>query len=124
MRIEFFSDEKILLIYGDADGAKVLHDRVSALASGGGGVVAVHELPGFESVEGCELFFSVGKTDRAAWRRIPPNRMECSIGPARWADVAGLIEPFCQPSFAPGFQHLDAGFSSEIRLILSRTRAW
>jgi len=124
MRIEFFPDKKVLLIYGAADGARALYNCVSALASEQAEVVAINELPGFEGIDGCELVFSVGKTDRGAWLRAAPNRIECSIRPVWWTNMAGLIEPFCQQSLTAGFQHLDAGFSSEISLVISTDRAW
>jgi hypothetical protein len=125
MRIEFFASEKIMLLYGTDTAAVVtLRDRVAGLASGVEERFAVHELPGFEAVDGCQLFFSTGKWNRGAFLARAPNTVEFTITPPWWDNVAGLLEPFCLESTTRGQQYLDYGFLSDITPVISRDRGW
>jgi hypothetical protein len=83
----------------------------------------VHELPGFESVDGCQLFFSAGAYDRGLTLISPPRTFELSIRPVWWDNIEGLLEPFCEPG-SVGFNDLDYGFFSDIDLIISTDRGW
>ena len=126
VRLEFFADEKVVLVYGtDAARVALLHQRIVGLASGRKERVAVHELPGFEPVSGCRLFLSVGKQDRGVWLAQRPNTLEWAITAGWWENVAGLLEPFCsEPTKEMGRNNLDYGFTSEITPIISLDRGW
>lgn len=113
------------MIYGtEPEAIEALAAAVQILSQGGQQRVAVHQLPGFESVDGCELFFAAAKSDRGVRLIAPPLIFECSIRPLWWDNVLGLLEPFCG-SFTPHrHQHLDYGWSSDIQLIISANRGW
>jgi hypothetical protein len=129
MKIEYFDilnqEEPVVLIYGnEPENVAILKDAVHDLAVGERDRVAVYELPGYEGVDGCQLFFSAGTTERGVWLISRPKTFECSIRPLWWDNIEGLLEPFCKKHNTPGFQDLDYGFYSKIRLIISTDRGW
>lgn len=128
MKIEYFhpvgKERPVVLIYGnEPKNVETLKNVVHDLAGGQRQRAAVHELPGFESVDGCQLFFSTGSYDRGLVLISPPKTFELRIRPVWWDNIEGLLEPFCEPG-SVGFNDLDYGFSSNIDLIISRDRGW
>jgi hypothetical protein len=129
MKIEYFDldkkDRPVVLIYGnEPKSVAILRDAVHALAQGEKARIAVHELPGFESVDGCQLFFSAEESDSGLRLIIPPRMFECSIRTTWWDNIEFLLEPFCEATASNGFQYLDYGFNSDIQLIISTDRGW
>jgi hypothetical protein len=127
MKIEFFDFGKVqhsvILIYGnDPKSLKVLSDNVLALAREKLRRFAVHDLPGFLGVNGCELFFSVGPINRGVRLISPPKTFECSFRNTWWDDIEYLIEAFRQSKISDRFQHLDYGLYSDIQLKISADR--
>lgn len=129
MRIEHFEpgdqDRPVILIYGNEPRVvKALLSAVRTLSQGSQLRVAVHELPGFESVDGCELFFFASNSDRGVQFIASPRSFECSIRPLWWENVVGLLEPFCSPHASHCHQYLDYGWHSDFQLIISTDRSW
>ena len=128
MKIEYFDSarkgESVLLIYGnEPENVTTLRKVVHQIANEQLERVAVHELPGFESVDGCELFFSLGPHDRGIVLLRQPRVFECRLRIVWWSNIEGLLEPFCESGFGDS-NNLDYGFSSDIGLIISRDRGW
>lgn len=93
---------------------------VAGLAVGSVERVAVHELPGVEPVDGCELVLRVRAWDQAVVQ-VGPASFECGFTSGTWDNVAGLIEPFATE--ASGYQWL-AGGPGEVSLLLSVSGKW
>lgn len=67
----------------------------------------------------CRLYLRTGKPREV--RSVAPGIFECVLSDGAWDNMAGLVEPFCEPE-AKGFQWLwDAG---GIRLLISRDGRW
>lgn len=129
MKIEYFDasdqDSAVILIYGNETKAvETLIAAVHALSQGSQDRVAVHQFPGFEGVDGCELFFAATRSDRGVWLTALPLSFECGIRPLWWENVLGLLEPFRGPLTSHGHQYLDYGWSSDVQLIISTNRSW
>ena len=127
MFIEHFADGSddcpLILLHGrDPAAAARLLERVRALAASRAERVSVHELEGFESVEGCELFLSLGMRDIGTQRLGVSESFECHLRPSTWNCVEGLLEPFTVRSFRDGFQWLDS--HGQIQLLISGHRGW
>jgi hypothetical protein len=80
IKIEYFAegseDCPRILIYGDdPETAARLREQVASLAEKRVQHVAVHEIPGFESVGDCLLFFSVGRSDWGTHRITSQERV-------------------------------------------------
>jgi hypothetical protein len=128
MKIEYFDSakkrESVLLIYGnEPKNVTTLRKVVHQLANEHLERFAIHELPGFEGVDGCELFFSLGRYDRGIVLLRQPRIFECSLRQVWWYNIDGLLEPFCESGTGES-NNLDYGFSSDVGLIISRNRGW
>lgn len=129
MKIEYFDasdqDSAVILIYGsDTEAVETLMAAVHTLSQGSQERVAVHQLPGFEGVDGCELFFAATRSDRGVCLTAPPLSFECGIRPLWWGNVLGLLGPFRGQFASHGHQYLDYGWSSDVQLIISTDRSW
>jgi hypothetical protein len=91
------------------------------LASGALERVAVHELPGVESLDECRLTLRVRPWDQAVICTGAPADFECGFTAGTWDKVAGLGEPFVQG--VGGFQWL-AGVPGEAQWLLSDNGQW
>ena len=130
MKIEYFDAEGVvdcplILIYGcEPEAADALVAAVRALSQEEQKRVAVHELPGFESVDKCELFFTATKSDKGVYFIAPPRSFECSIQPLWWGNVLSLLETFDWTIASHRHQYLDYGWYTEFTLIISTDRSW
>ncbi len=127
MHIEYFPDAAddcpLILLHGrDPEAAARLREQVAALAVERVQRVAVHEILGFESVAGCRLFASVGRSDSGTRQLREQQEFECQLRPVTWHNVEGLLEPFTERTFYDGFQWLDS--HGNIRLLISGHRGW
>jgi len=100
MKLEYLPDGSpdcpILRIYDfDEPAAQHLQGLFSNLAIGSVWVVALHELPGVESVAGCTLTLRVTGRDRGVIQVGDSNSFECHLRQATWEQLADLTEPFC-----------------------------
>jgi hypothetical protein len=124
MDIEYFPEPKILLIYGHQPKI-IAHFREQIAALGEKRVVTfpVHELQGFRSIGGCQLFVSNAASDYGTRLVNKPLTFECKLRPITWDNIEGLLEPFCDGSyFAGNHQFLDS--HGKIQLIISGSRGW
>lgn len=127
MFIEHFPDGSddcpLILLHGrEPEVAARLREQVTALAASRVERVAVHDLPGFESVDGCRLFLSVGNWDRGTHALREQQSFECQLRPIGWHNVEGLLEPLTDRFFYDGFQWLDS--HGKIQLLISGHRGW
>jgi hypothetical protein len=128
MRVEYFAngsaDCPLVLLYGsNPTHASTLSAALQNLANGFETRIAIHELLGFVSISGCQLFASVAETDVGVVAITPAVVFDCSLRPRTWDDTVALIEPFCHPNaVSRHFQYLDG--RGDIRLMISTDRAW
>lgn len=127
MKIEYFylgpQKTSYVLIYGnEPEKAALLRKSVRALADGIRERVAVHEIPGFEGVDGCQLFLSTGAVEKGLKLVTPPKTFDCILRFTFWDNMKVLLDPFCSPQQNKKFQVLSEGFSSTVDLILSTDR--
>jgi hypothetical protein len=127
VHIEFFLDGSddcpLVLLHGrDPEAAAHLREQVASLATERVQRVAIHEVTGFESVAGCRLFASVGRSDLGTRPLRADHEFECQLRPVSWQTVEGLLEPFTERTFFDGFQWLDS--HGKIRLLISGHRGW
>jgi hypothetical protein len=127
MRIEFLehtSEGPVILLWGDEPAAVgLLRQQVGELAREGLDEFAVHDLPGFEALDGCRLTFALSRRDRGV-HPAEDGGFVCQLRSVWWENVEGLLEPFCQPRSGAGHQFLDYGWSTDIGLVLSTAREW
>src|SRR5690242_9320082 len=121
MKVEYFGesavDSPLVLLYGsDPNDAVTLSTAFAALAKSSVSRVAVHELPGFVSIDGCQLFGSVEGSDVGVKMIGPHAVFDCSLRPHTWDDIVGLLEPFSHAAGTTGarFQYLNE--TGEFRL--------
>lgn len=129
MRVEYFADGSdecpLILLYGaDPKDAATLSEAFHSLTKPGASLVAVHNLPGFSSVDGCRLFASRSEADRGVTMIQSPKQFDCFLRAESWENIVGLLEPFCNSERTLGirFQYLDE--SGDTRLLISTERAW
>jgi hypothetical protein len=130
MNVEYFADGSqdcpLILLYGaNPTDALTLSKALRMLSNSFEMRVAIHELPSFVSVEGCQLFASVAGSDIGVKVMVPAAVFDCSLRAETWDNIIGLLEPFChrQESLSgTSFQYLDA--TGDIRLLISTERAW
>jgi hypothetical protein len=100
MRIEYFAEGAtecpLILIYGDSCiEANVLRQAVNNLANGTKISFALHDLPGFETIDQCQVLALAGLEDTGARETDLSNIFEWTLRPESWAHVADMIDPFC-----------------------------
>ena len=124
MDIEYFPEPKVLLIHGhEPEVVAYLREHVAELAAGRIGSFAVHELPGFRSVGGCQLFAQYDTVDHGVAPEHEPLFFCCRLRPSAWRSIEGLLEPFSDGSyFGASHQYLD--HHGEVQWIISGGRGW
>ncbi len=128
MKLEYFPDGSedcpLILIYGTGHTEiKELVQAFNTLSNRTRERVAIHELPGFVSVDGCQLFASVGKRDLGV-RLLSENTFDWILRSEMWEQVTELAEPFQNfenPS-ETHFQYLNPTIG--ISVLISTNRSW
>jgi hypothetical protein len=125
MKLEFLAsgspDCPLFRLFAFKDEAVTqLRILLQSMSSGSANNVALHELPGFEQVNGCRLYLRAGESDKGL-RVVTPGVFECVLSGYAWDTMAELVEPLCQPA-AQGYQWLCG--PPGIRLLLSRDGRW
>jgi hypothetical protein len=127
MNIEYLKtgseDCPLVRIYGNIPrSAKILHHHTQMLCDGEVTIVKVHELPGFNSINGCKLTFSASDKD-IGLKEIKHMDFICYLLLESWCRVSGQIKELTGVK-VEGYQWLDE--SSDISLLISRyeTGAW
>ncbi len=126
MKLQFLPDGSpdcpLIRLYDfEAAAALRLKELFDCLAVGSRTSISLHEQNGIEPVDGCQLNLRVGKRDTGI---VPkgPFTFECDLTPEGWADVALLIEPFCEAAKANTYQWLNE--DGQIALLLSPAGTW
>ena len=129
MRIEYFAEGAtecpLILIYGDScTEANALRQAVNNLANKTNTSFALHDLPGFEAIDQCQVLAKAGLEDIGARETDSSNMFEWTLCPESWVHVADLIEPFCALTGETGtrFQYLDE--IGTISILISTSREW
>ena len=129
MRIEYFAkgatDCPLILIYGDSlTGANALHQAVNNLAERTTTSFSLHNLPGFEAIDQCQVLAVAGSENIGARETDLSNVFEWTLRPEAWTHIADLIEPFCALARETGtrFQYLDE--VGTISILISTSRSW
>ncbi len=129
MRIEYFAkgaiDCPLILIYGDnRTEANVLRQAVIDLADGINTSLAIHNLPGFEAVDQCQVLAVAGLEDIGVRETALSGMFEWTLRPESWVYVADLIKPFCALTEETRirFQYLDE--ASTVSVLISTGRSW
>jgi hypothetical protein len=129
MKIEYFAEGAIdcplVLIYGDScTEADTLRQAVNELADGTNTSFFLHDLPGFEAIDQCQVLAVADLEDIGARETDLPDMFEWTLRPESWAHVADLIEPFCALTGETGtrFQYLDE--IGTISILISTNRRW
>jgi hypothetical protein len=125
MKLEFLPDGSddcpLLRFYGfRPEEASHLRDAFLALAAGKRQCVAAHELPGVETLAGCQLTLCSGKKDQGLLQLPKVGEFECILSPERWEDLAGLMEPFVLGG--GGFQWLST--CGDAKWLFSKDGCW
>ncbi len=128
MQIEYFADDctdcPLILIYGDdPTGALNLRLVVERLALGLTNDVAIHEIPGYSSVDGCQFFVKTGPSD-AGVCQVEGLIFECTLRKDTWMDMVGLLEPFADYQARDIHRHQYLNETGKISLLISTDRAW
>ncbi len=127
IKIEFFPGAEgkgLILLHGkDPEAVARLRGQVASLAAQRVKRIAVHEIPGFESIAGCRLFFSVSRSDCGTYSIKSLLEFECELDPVSWENVLSLLEPFTEPADRDGFQWLDSSFWG-YSIIISTNGSW
>lgn len=124
MNIEYFAEPKVLLLHGHQPKIVAqLREQIADLAANRVSTFPVHELQGFRSIGGCQLFASSGESDYGVQALKKPLTFECQLRPITWHNIEGLLEPFTDGGyFAGSHQFLD--HHGKIQLIISGGRGW
>jgi hypothetical protein len=85
-----------------------------------GDQIAVHDLPGVSSPDGCELFLAVGPKERGMLEAESTRQFECILDREGWGGVAELLQPFADGS--AGFQWLCTAGAAQ--WLISRDGTW
>lgn len=126
MRLEYLTgaagrESLVRLSHFTPTEAAELHSAALGLVQGTATMVAVHDLPSVQAVDGCRLALRVGAWDQGL-TRISPCVFHFVLQQDRWEDIAGLIEPFAREALT-GFQWLTTA-ADELPLLFSPTGDW
>ena len=119
MKIEYLEDGSpdcpLIRIYGnDQIGMRNLCAAIGDLIAGANDSIALHRLPHFEAVGGCELTLRVASTPRqkGVHRQTDTLDFEWHLSLPDWDTVAELIAPFGAHPNTRNFQWLHDGETS------------
>jgi len=121
--VEFLKDGPpdcpLIRIYGNEPfSAAKLASAFRQLADGKTPEIAIHEIPGFQSIEGCLLFARLNHENFGV-RPINDEAFECMLRAETWERLRELVEPFTAPLTGTRFQWLDE--TSNISLLISNS---
>ena len=126
MKLEFLAngspDCPLIRLYDfQAADALRLKGLFDSLANGSRTNISLHEQPGIESVDGCQLSLQVDNRNTGIVQKRS-LRFECRLTQARWSDLVSLADPFCKAVQPNTFQWLSE--DGEISLLLSSDGRW
>jgi hypothetical protein len=116
------ADCPIVRIAGiDPAACTLLGETLGAMTRGSVARVAIHELPGIASTNGCVLFACVGSRERGTVRQPNCASFDWILTRAGWENVCGLIEPFFARGDC-GYQWLE--YLGDAKILLTSTGRW
>lgn len=126
MKLEYLadgSDDCPLIRLYDFDRVEAvwLREIFDSLAHGSRQRISLHDEPRIEAIGGCQLELRLGRRGIG----IPKSkrmRFECTLSPEGWADVASLMDPFCETEHVNVYQWLNE--QGEVSLLLSPNGKW
>lgn len=123
MRIEFLAEgsEDCPLILLTREHEQDVPALAAALRRVPIGPVELHKLPGVEAVGGVALVALTARANLGV-RVRRHNVFEWVLDASGWEEVAGLLEPFIEPSQEDGFQFLNR--HSGPKLVISTNGKW
>ena len=126
MKLEFLPDGSrdcpLIRLYSfDTSEAVRLRDLVDSLASGSATSASLHKQPWIEPIIGCELDLCVGKHAQGI-KQLSSLKFKCVLGDEEWADIAGLLEPFCESDNRGAYQWLIK--QGKVSFLLSSSGTW
>jgi hypothetical protein len=125
LTLEFLADGSpdcpLVLLHGKAP--HVVRDLAAALGGLARGDLELETFPGIEAVGGCRVTARVTRRDLGI-RQVGPTAFAWELSTSGWDQVAGLLEPFSEPTSSDGFQWLEAKKPQGISFIISSARHW
>lgn len=126
MKLEFLaegsSDCPLIRLYDfDPIGAMRLREAFRTLSTGSRHSVPLHEEWWVEPIGECYLDLRLGARDLGIVQGLP-LRFECVLTADAWADMASLVDPFCESVSVSSSQWLNK--DGEISLLLSPNGQW
>lgn len=122
MKIEYLENSSedcpLIRIYGKETTAMLtLIDALKELSQNKDKTIALHELPGIESVEGCCLIACDGSVNEGIKKTENDNEFTLTLTSEKWQKVAELAQQVCNSIEKERYQWLDD--TSDISLLLS-----
>jgi hypothetical protein len=126
MKMEFLpdgSDDCPLIRLYEFDRAEAvwLREIFDSLANGSRQHLSLHDEPRIEAVGGCQLELRLGRRE-VGIPKAKRMRFEFTLSPEGWADVASLMDPFCESEDVNGYQWLNE--RGAVSLLLSPSGEW
>jgi hypothetical protein len=127
VKLEFLEsgspDCPLIRLYGfDTATAVRLMTLFRTLADGSQQHIRLHDQPGVEAVQGCELELRLGNRD-CGIEQTGPTTFVCVLTSEGWGEVAELTEPFCEAgNVGEHYQWLNE--DGKVSLLLSPTGRW
>jgi hypothetical protein len=126
MKLEFLAegslDCPLIRLYAfDQSAALRLRDLVNELATHARTGASLHEQLWIEQVKGCQLELRLDKRNRGVIQ-LAPLRFEFALSDEGWADVVGLLGPFCETHNPSRYQWLNE--IGKISLLISPSGTW
>ncbi|MBI3866316.1 MAG: hypothetical protein HY290_30925 [Planctomycetia bacterium] len=107
---------------GDVSTYRLLHARIVELAAGKTDAVAIEQIAGISSSDGTRLTAVRFGFNQGVARGDTNRTFEWRLTEGTWDNVAGLLEPFCQPRQRDGFQRIES--AGDIRVVVTTNGQW
>ncbi|HEV1287306.1 MAG TPA: hypothetical protein VNU44_18445 [Bryobacteraceae bacterium] len=108
MKLEFLADGStdcpLIRLYAfDQSSVCQLRDLIKSLAVGTRANAPLHAQPWIEPVDGCELELYLDERCRGIIE-VRPSKFKLVLNDEGCADIAGLLEPFCESANPESYQ--------------------
>ena len=131
IKLEYFAegsqDCPLILIYGsDTVGALNLSLAIETAAAGLTNHIDVHTIPGYHSVNDCQLHLQISKREAQGVQMKQENYFVWELSAEECYDVIGLLEPFSNRNAGNTHEHRHQFLTQngEITIIFSTNRQW
>jgi hypothetical protein len=127
MRLECLQDAGVVvvLIHGrDAATFGSLVSSFKSLATDDSKEIAIHDVPGVNSIGGCQVIATNRPGRPGIWIDTAPGSYRWLQDPEGWLQVAELAEPVGAAAVAPGVWSQELEWLGNATVILSTERSW